>query len=61
MPDLLGKTQEERAKVQMLIGVLGDFKKGVTMPMYMNENRDEVRANAIECATGFFKQVGEIE
>ena len=61
MPDLLGTSIEERARVQMIVGVLGDVKKGVTMPMYMNENRDEVKANALTCVNAFMERVGSVK
>ena len=56
MPELLGNSVEERARVQMIMGVLGDVKKGVTMPMYQNENREEVKANALTCVGAFLER-----
>jgi hypothetical protein len=45
----------------MIMGVLYDVKMGVTKPMYMNDNRDEVKANALELVTAFQQKLGSIE
>ena len=41
-PEVLGTTPEERARVNMLHGVILDFKNAVTRPCYTSGNRDEI-------------------
>ena len=42
MPDLLGRTIEERAAVDMLAGIIWDLKKTATMGCYTDGNKDKL-------------------
>jgi hypothetical protein len=42
MPDLLGRTLEEKAQVDMLAGIIWDLKKTATMGCYTDGNRDKL-------------------
>ena len=39
MPKLLGADPQQRARINMLAGVIGDLKGAVTMPCYMSTDR----------------------
>ena len=41
-PELLGSSPQEKAKIGMVAGNIGDLKGGVTMPCYTSGNREEI-------------------
>lgn len=42
MPELLGRTLEEKAQVDMLAGIIWDLKKTATMGCYTDGNKDKL-------------------
>jgi glutathione S-transferase len=42
MPELLGRTLEEKAQVDMLSGIIWDLKKTATMGCYTDGNKDKL-------------------
>jgi hypothetical protein len=42
MPELLGRTLEEKAQVDMLSGIIWDLKKTATMGCYTDGNREKL-------------------
>ena len=47
MPELLGRTLEERAKVDMLAGNIWDLKKVATMGCYTDGDKDKLTQSTL--------------
>ena len=57
-PDLLGKTPQDRANVNMLGNNVVDLKMGITMPCYMSGKEEEVLAAIDKHLPGILKFKG---
>ncbi len=57
-PKLLGRSTEEKALVDMMVGIVGDLKSAVTMPCYQTGDKEVIKAKVDGALPAIVKYLG---